>query len=85
MSFFHTNFARSPGLKHCRALVNGINLHYVLAGPEDAPPVVLIHGWPETWFAWRKQIPVLAEKYRLIVPDLRGYGESFLSHSVTRC
>jgi pimeloyl-ACP methyl ester carboxylesterase len=37
---------------------------------------VLLHGFPETWFAWRKQIPALAEHYSLIVPDLRGYGDT---------
>ncbi|MCY3849713.1 MAG: alpha/beta hydrolase [Acidimicrobiaceae bacterium] len=54
--------------------MNDIRLHCVTAG--SGPPVVLLHGWPETWFAWRKQIPVLAEHYSLIVPDLRGYGDS---------
>ena len=59
-----------------RAAVNGINMHYMLAGPDDGPPVVLLHGWPETSYAWRKQMPTLAQKYRLIVPDLRGYGST---------
>lgn len=59
---------------HHRSQVNGIALHYVTAG--HGPPVVLLHGWPETWFAWRKQIPFLAEHFSLIVPDLRGYGDS---------
>jgi len=59
-------------MRHHRAHVNGIELHYVVAG--EGPPVVLLHGWPETWYAWRKQIPELSKKYRLIVPDLRGYG-----------
>ncbi len=63
-----------PDFAHHRAEVNGISLHYVTAG--SGPPVVLLHGWPETWFAWRKQIPALAEHYSLIVPDLRGYGDS---------
>ena len=35
---------------------------------------MLRHGFPETWYCWRHQIPVLAEKFRVIVPDLRGYG-----------
>jgi len=39
-----------------------------------APPVVLLHGFPQTWYVWRKQTPALAEHYLLIVPDLRGYG-----------
>jgi hypothetical protein len=37
---------------------------------------VLLHGFPETWYCWRHQIPVLAEKFRVIVPDLRGYGRT---------
>lgn len=51
---------------------NGIRQHYVEAG--DGPPLVLLHGFPETHYAWRNQIPVLAQNYRVIVPDLRGYG-----------
>jgi pimeloyl-ACP methyl ester carboxylesterase len=65
--------ATVPGTHHT-ADVNGIRMHYVLAG--QGPPVVLLHGFPETWFAWRKQIPALAEHYSLIVPDLRGYGDT---------
>lgn len=49
-------------------------MHYVEAG--EGPAVVLLHGFPETWYCWRHQIPVLAKHYRLIVPDLRGYGET---------
>ena len=64
------------GVTHHRAFVNGIQMHYMLAGPAGAPPVVLLHGWPETSYAWRKQSPALSENYRLIVPDLRGYGAS---------
>lgn len=55
-------------------LANGIRQHFLEAG--SGPPVVLLHGFPETSFAWRFQIPVLAEKYRVIAPDLRGYGET---------
>src|SRR5271156_1029657 len=51
---------------------NGIRQHYVTAG--DGPPVVLLHGFPETSYAWRHQLPELAKKYRVIAPDLRGYG-----------
>jgi haloacetate dehalogenase len=53
---------------------NGIRQHYLEAG--EGPPVILLHGFPETSFGWRFQIPVLAEKYRVIAPDLRGYGET---------
>jgi haloacetate dehalogenase len=59
-------------MAHHRVVANGILQHYVEAG--SGPPVVLLHGFPETWYAWRHQIPVLGQHYRLIVPDLRGYG-----------
>ena len=61
-----------PGLKHATAHVNGIRMHYVEAG--EGSPVILLHGFPETWFCWRHQIPALAQQYRVIAPDLRGYG-----------
>jgi epoxide hydrolase 4 len=53
----------------------GIRLHYVEAG--EGPLVVLLHGFPEFWYSWRRQIPVLAEAgYRVVAPDMRGYGLS---------
>ncbi|WPP01698.1 alpha/beta hydrolase [Pseudomonas sp. HR96] len=61
-------------LKSYSVNANGIRQHVVEAG--DGPPVILLHGFPETGYAWRFQIPVLAERYRVIVPDLRGYGET---------
>jgi haloacetate dehalogenase len=61
-------------IEHHTVRVNSIKLHYVEAG--QGPPVFLLHGFPETWFTWRKQIPVLAQHYRVIVPDLRGYGNT---------
>lgn len=61
-------------ITHHTVTVNNIKLHYVDAG--QGPPVFLLHGFPEFWFAWRKQIPVLAQYYRVIAPDLRGYGDS---------
>ena len=56
------------------ATVNGVRLHYVIAGSGD--PVLLLHGWPETWYAWRKVIPVLAARFTVVAPDMRGYGDS---------
>src|SRR5712672_1341409 len=56
----------------CRA--NGIRQFYLEAG--TGPPVILLHGFPETSFAWRFEIPALARHYRVIAPDLRGYGET---------
>jgi pimeloyl-ACP methyl ester carboxylesterase len=56
---------------------NGIKLHVVMAGPKDGQPVFLLHGFPEFWRGWSKQIEPLAEAgYRVIVPDQRGYNLS---------
>jgi pimeloyl-ACP methyl ester carboxylesterase len=59
---------------HHTASVNGIQLHYVIGGQGD--PVVLLHGWPQTWYAWRHVMPTLAKNYTVIAPDLRGLGDS---------
>ncbi len=48
--------------------------HYVEAGA--GPVLVLLHGWPETWYAWRHVIDALAPRFRIIAPDLRGLGDS---------
>jgi haloacetate dehalogenase len=61
-------------IKHNTILANGIRQHFLEAG--TGAPVVLLHGFPETGFAWRFQIPELARRYRVIAPDLRGYGET---------
>ena len=54
--------------------VNGVRLHCVLEG--KGPLVLLLHGFPESAHAWRKQIPALADRFRVVAPDLRGYAES---------
>jgi len=59
---------------HQTADVNGLSLHYVIGG--QGFPVVLLHGWPQTWYEWRKIMPALAEKYTVIAPDSRGLGDS---------
>lgn len=60
---------------HHTATVNGVRLHYVEAG--GGPLVVLLHGFPEFWYSWRRQIPALAAAgFRVIAPDLRGYNLS---------
>jgi haloacetate dehalogenase len=61
-------------IKHHTVHANGIRQHYIEAG--TGAPVVLLHGFPETNFAWRFQIPELAKQYRVTAPDLRGYGET---------
>jgi pimeloyl-ACP methyl ester carboxylesterase len=62
------------GEAHHTALVNDVRLHYVMAGQGE--PVVLLHGWPQTWYEWRRIIPALAERYTVIAPDMRGLGDS---------
>jgi pimeloyl-ACP methyl ester carboxylesterase len=60
--------------EHHTAQVNGTRLHYVTAG--DGPPVMLLHGWPQTWYEWRHVVGLLASDHRVVVPDLRGFGYS---------
>jgi pimeloyl-ACP methyl ester carboxylesterase len=51
-------------------------MNVAVAGPADAPPVILLHGFPESHRTWAKVVPLLGERLRLIMPDLRGFGES---------
>jgi len=56
---------------------NGVRLHTVQAGPEDGPLVVLLHGFPECWYGWHRQLGPLAKAgYRVVVPDQQGYNLS---------
>ena len=64
-----------PGITHHRAEVNGTNLHYIAAGTSGSP-ILLVHGFPETWWAFRKLIPLLAASHRVFAVDLRGFGDS---------
>ena len=67
-----------PAVSHHWARVNGVRIHYVAAGsPGGAgPPLYLLHGYPQSWFMWRRVIPALAREFPLVIPDLRGYGDS---------
>ncbi len=60
--------------QHKVVQVEDIKLHVVVGG--NGPPVVLLHGFPQTWFAWRKVLPLLASSHTVVVPDLRGAGHS---------
>jgi pimeloyl-ACP methyl ester carboxylesterase len=56
---------------------NGIKLHVMEAGPADGPMILFLHGFPEFWYAWRKQLQYFAEKgYLVVAPDQRGYNLS---------
>jgi len=60
--------------EHAHADLGDVRLHYVTAG--QGPAVVLLHGWPQTWYMWRNVLPGLARHHRVIAPDLRGLGDS---------
>ena len=56
------------------ATANGIKIHYVIGGKGE--PLVLLHGWPETWREWKPIMPTLAQQYTVIAVDIRGAGQS---------
>lgn len=58
------------------SLSTGVTLNVALAGPEDAPPIVLLHGFPESHRTWRGVAPLLEDEFRLIMPDQRGFAGS---------
>ncbi|WP_163512479.1 alpha/beta fold hydrolase [Fodinicola acaciae] len=62
------------GFRSAYAKVNGARLHYVAGG--QGQPLVLLPGWPQTWWEYRKVMPALAQRYRVIVAELRGMGGS---------
>lgn len=62
------------GWNHQHLDANGIKIHYVRHG--DGSPLVLLHGWPEFWYVWCKNVPVLAGEFDVVAPDLRGFGDS---------
>lgn len=55
---------------------NGVRLHARVGGRPDAPPLLLVHGFPQTHAMWHRVAQVLAPRFRLVLPDLRGYGDS---------
>ena len=66
-----------PGAKHRYAEIETadagrLRVHYAEAG--DGPPLLLLHGWPQHFWCWRRVVPLLADGFRLICPDLRGFG-----------
>ena len=67
--------ARAPhveGVRHRFVRTARLRMHVAEAGRGE--PVLLLHGWPQHWYAWRDVIPLLARHYRVICPDLRGFG-----------
>ena len=62
------------GVEHRFVEANGIRVHLAEAGPPEAPPALLLHGWPQHWFMWRRIMTALGGEHRLLAPDLRGFG-----------
>lgn len=65
-------FPALDGVRHRFVQLPGLRVHVAEAGAGE--PLVLLHGFPQHWWGWRKVLPALAEHYRVIAPDLRGAG-----------
>src|SRR5690349_17020669 len=64
-----------PPITHRMVEANGLRQHVAESG--NGPAVLLCHGWPETWYSWRHQLPALAAAgFRPLAPDMRGYGRT---------
>lgn len=74
---------RDPELgSHEFVTLEDVTLHYVSAGSRDKPLVLLLHGFPDIWFSWKYQILDLKKDFWVVIPDLRGYGQSSRPPSV---
>ncbi|MGC4954334.1 alpha/beta fold hydrolase [Actinomadura citrea] len=65
---------RVDGVEHRFVEARGMRFHVAEAG--EGPPLLLVHGFPQHWYAWRHLVPLLADRYRLVMPDMRGAGWS---------
>ena len=63
-----------PGFETRRISVDGVDIHYVTGG--SGPPLLLVHGAPQSGIMWRRIAPALAKHFTVVIPDLRGYGRS---------
>src|SRR5437899_8704988 len=62
------------GFTHRTVTVSAARLHVAIGG--EGPPLLLLHGYPQTLLAWHRIAPALAKEFTVVAPDLRGYGES---------
>ena len=71
-------FSHVQGVEHRFVDANGVRIHVAESGPRGSaePPILLLHGWPQHWYMWRRVIGALRGDFRLIAPDLRGFGWS---------
>lgn len=65
-----------PGFNHYYQTVEGVRIHYVSGGNPQGEVLLLLAGFPQSWYAWHKVMPHLAERFRIIAPDLPGQGDS---------
>lgn len=69
-------------VEHAQTIVNDVRLHYVTAGDPADETVVLLHGFPEYWYTWHRQLSALEDAgYHVVAPDMRGYNTSEKPHS----
>jgi pimeloyl-ACP methyl ester carboxylesterase len=78
MRFSQDTVQMPSSFEHRSAIVNDVNLHYVIGGkaPGSAPLMLLIHGFPQNWWCWNSVIAELGERYTVVAPDLKGVGLS---------
>ena len=65
---------RVAGVRHRFVDLDGVRFHVAEAGTGE--PLVMLHGWPQNWYLWRHLVAPLSARYRLVMPDLRGFGWS---------
>jgi pimeloyl-ACP methyl ester carboxylesterase len=71
-------------IEHRTIHANGITMHVAIKGSENAPVILFLHGFPESWYSWRYQILALSSLgYRSVAPDLRGYGDTDAPAEIT--
>jgi pimeloyl-ACP methyl ester carboxylesterase len=70
-------YANTPALLHGEVrLKTGVRVHYVEQGDPNGPPVILLHGYSDSWISYTRVLPLIDKKYHVYIPDQRGHGES---------
>jgi pimeloyl-ACP methyl ester carboxylesterase len=57
-------------------LASGVRIHYAANGPDDGYPIIMLHGYSDSWFSFSRVMPALGKRYRVYALDLRGHGDS---------
>jgi pimeloyl-ACP methyl ester carboxylesterase len=73
--------AANAAFSHKFLAVGTVRWHYVEEGDPAGPTVLLLHGFPESWYSWAKVLPLLGASFHYVVPDMKGYGQSTASDS----